>query len=294
MATFPSDVADKFVVRFPDGMRDQISKAAKASGRTMNAEVIARLRDSLSGGSVQLPDEIREEIDKAARTHGWPFESEVLHRLVDSFREKTEEQQLRWTLEEARAKIEHLWHRIAQLQETEVRSLQLPSAAQAEVAMLQKTIEAQRQVNKLLGYSLKEASTFQENDSSELRHMKEALRNIGISLWNGDINDAKNLATELAFSPEFSAPLATIKELGVANELPEEQAKAKVIRRTRRTDQPETDPAGNGLPRKRLVGAPGSGVDSTHDKVVERAASVKAKPTSKSPASSPIARNPKP
>lgn len=40
---FPSDAADKFVVRFPEGMRDQIAEAAKAAGRSMNAEIVHRL-----------------------------------------------------------------------------------------------------------------------------------------------------------------------------------------------------------------------------------------------------------
>lgn len=36
------------MVRFPDGMRDRIKEAAKASGRSMNAEIIARLEHSFN------------------------------------------------------------------------------------------------------------------------------------------------------------------------------------------------------------------------------------------------------
>lgn len=39
----PSHSRDQYKVRFPDGMRDQIAAAAKANGRSMNAEIIARL-----------------------------------------------------------------------------------------------------------------------------------------------------------------------------------------------------------------------------------------------------------
>lgn len=39
--------ADKYVVRFPDGMRDRIAEVAKANNRSMNAEIIARLQESL-------------------------------------------------------------------------------------------------------------------------------------------------------------------------------------------------------------------------------------------------------
>ncbi|MDY0746554.1 Arc family DNA-binding protein [Paucibacter sp. R3-3] len=53
-AKFPSDAAEKFVVRFPDGMRDRIADAAKQSGRSMNAEIIQRL-ESTFGESAGLP-----------------------------------------------------------------------------------------------------------------------------------------------------------------------------------------------------------------------------------------------
>ena len=42
----PSRTADQFVVRLPDGMRERIAEAAKASGRSMNAEIVARLQES--------------------------------------------------------------------------------------------------------------------------------------------------------------------------------------------------------------------------------------------------------
>ncbi|ATQ79194.1 hypothetical protein CR152_30180 [Massilia violaceinigra] len=39
----PSRDADKYIVRFPPGMRDRVTEAAKLSGRSMNAEIIQRL-----------------------------------------------------------------------------------------------------------------------------------------------------------------------------------------------------------------------------------------------------------
>lgn len=45
---FPSDEADKFVVRLPSGMRDKISDAAREAGRSMNAEVVHRLQTSFT------------------------------------------------------------------------------------------------------------------------------------------------------------------------------------------------------------------------------------------------------
>jgi predicted ribosome quality control (RQC) complex YloA/Tae2 family protein len=43
---YPSEQADKFIVRLPDGMRDRIATAAKSNNRTMNAEIVARLEES--------------------------------------------------------------------------------------------------------------------------------------------------------------------------------------------------------------------------------------------------------
>lgn len=40
--------ADKFVVRLPDGFREQIAELAKASERSMNSEIVARLKHSIT------------------------------------------------------------------------------------------------------------------------------------------------------------------------------------------------------------------------------------------------------
>ncbi|NLS03582.1 Arc family DNA-binding protein [Rhizobium sp. P32RR-XVIII] len=35
--------SDKFVIRLPDGLREEIKAAAKENGRSMNTEIVARL-----------------------------------------------------------------------------------------------------------------------------------------------------------------------------------------------------------------------------------------------------------
>lgn len=40
---------DKFVVRFPDGLRDAIADRAKANGRSMNSEIVQILEDAIAG-----------------------------------------------------------------------------------------------------------------------------------------------------------------------------------------------------------------------------------------------------
>lgn len=47
----PSQTQDKFIVRLPDGMREQISEAAAANNRSMTAEIVARLARSFEGGA---------------------------------------------------------------------------------------------------------------------------------------------------------------------------------------------------------------------------------------------------
>ncbi|MCF3934309.1 Arc family DNA-binding protein [Acuticoccus sp. M5D2P5] len=66
---------DKFVVRLPEGMRDELKAAAKANQRTMNAEVVARLEgwhrlldevDHLKQGALHLNTEI-DRLKEAVR-----------------------------------------------------------------------------------------------------------------------------------------------------------------------------------------------------------------------------------
>lgn len=52
--------SDQFVVRLPDGMREKISADAKANGRSMNAEIVARISNS-------APEKtLRDEVAMAA------------------------------------------------------------------------------------------------------------------------------------------------------------------------------------------------------------------------------------
>lgn len=47
-AKITTQAGEKYIVRFPEGMRDRIAEAAKASNRSMNAEIVERLQTSLS------------------------------------------------------------------------------------------------------------------------------------------------------------------------------------------------------------------------------------------------------
>lgn len=65
----PSQAADKFIFRMPDGMREQIAAAAKANNRSMNAEIVARLRASLEAPTSLSASGIPDHLEEIVRTY---------------------------------------------------------------------------------------------------------------------------------------------------------------------------------------------------------------------------------
>lgn len=73
---YPSAKLDQYIVRFPDGMRDALKRAAEANGRSMNAEIVHRLETSLYAlpldGRVdddfRVQELVKATADSAART----------------------------------------------------------------------------------------------------------------------------------------------------------------------------------------------------------------------------------
>ena len=59
---YPSDKQDQNMVRFPDGMRDQLKLAAETNKRSMNAEIVARLELSLALPPMDLPADLIERM----------------------------------------------------------------------------------------------------------------------------------------------------------------------------------------------------------------------------------------
>jgi len=49
MADKPVKDYDKFMLRFPDGMREAVAERAKVNGRSMNSEIIHIIEGSLNG-----------------------------------------------------------------------------------------------------------------------------------------------------------------------------------------------------------------------------------------------------
>jgi hypothetical protein len=75
----PSHELDRFIVRFPNGMRDEIAASAQAAGRSMNAEIVMRL-----GNHHHLVEHLeglqRELVEAMNRTKQFVRENELLRR----------------------------------------------------------------------------------------------------------------------------------------------------------------------------------------------------------------------
>lgn len=61
---YPSEEADKYIVRFPPGMRDQLKESARANNRTMNAEIVARLEQSFAATSASSGDTLTQAVQE--------------------------------------------------------------------------------------------------------------------------------------------------------------------------------------------------------------------------------------
>jgi hypothetical protein len=61
----PSDLAERFQLRLPDGLRDRIAAAAKAEGRSMNAEIVKTLEAYYP--PQPTVDQLLESLDMFAR-----------------------------------------------------------------------------------------------------------------------------------------------------------------------------------------------------------------------------------
>lgn len=59
--------AEKYIVRFPDGMRDRIAEAAKQNNRSMNAEVVARLQTTFDPAPPAVNAAAQELADSRAQ-----------------------------------------------------------------------------------------------------------------------------------------------------------------------------------------------------------------------------------
>lgn len=66
-----SRTADKFVVRLPDGMRDRIAQLAKENHRSMNSEMVIRLKESMEASTTEHANQtlvsLQESVDRLTK-----------------------------------------------------------------------------------------------------------------------------------------------------------------------------------------------------------------------------------
>lgn len=57
---------DKFMLRFPDGMREAIAERAKANGRSMNSEIVNIIQDVIDGKLNSCEQDHMDELTRLA------------------------------------------------------------------------------------------------------------------------------------------------------------------------------------------------------------------------------------
>lgn len=87
---FPSQMQDKFTVRFPDGLRDAVAERAKANGRSMNSEIVQILEDALRGKEQDLAIGMINILDSKGNEKPLPIETvrDVLLYAADVMRKQ--------------------------------------------------------------------------------------------------------------------------------------------------------------------------------------------------------------
>ena len=66
--SYPSDNVDKLLLRFPFGMRDLLKAMAEANSRSLNAEIIERLKESFHDEATDREDQLAKKIDELSDT----------------------------------------------------------------------------------------------------------------------------------------------------------------------------------------------------------------------------------
>ncbi|CAG9418759.1 TPA: Arc family DNA-binding protein [Providencia alcalifaciens] len=62
------DFIERFTVRMPAGMRDEIARIAEENGRSMNSEIVQVLQDYIDEKKGKLPEYAKKDIDGIMKT----------------------------------------------------------------------------------------------------------------------------------------------------------------------------------------------------------------------------------
>lgn len=82
---FPSEQQERFIIRLPDGMRDRIKEAARRSGRSMNAEIVAALETFYPEEPTveELLDRVHAAIEQSKHTDNVPYRKLLVQALEE-------------------------------------------------------------------------------------------------------------------------------------------------------------------------------------------------------------------
>ena len=79
----PSRKLDQYIVRFPDGMRDRLKLEASINKRSLNAEIVARLSESLNS---DVPPSFATDEIRRARARGEEPSISIEDVVANTFR----------------------------------------------------------------------------------------------------------------------------------------------------------------------------------------------------------------
>lgn len=122
--------SDQFNLRLPEGMRERIAEEARKSGRSMNAEIVHRLANSLDfpkfeDSGLDFDEDLNISIMVAASYSGRSLKDEVVYRLTQSLSpEKTVINELERQAWDARRRYDEIMKMFIQLSPEEMRLLQ--------------------------------------------------------------------------------------------------------------------------------------------------------------------------
>lgn len=85
---------EKYLIRFPEGMRERLAETAKANNRSMNAEIVARLERSLADDerarepAYEIDPEELAEIERKAKEWGCSKTRALIRMTLEEVEEK--------------------------------------------------------------------------------------------------------------------------------------------------------------------------------------------------------------
>lgn len=83
---FPSQELDQYMLRFPDGMRDELKKLAAKNGRSLNAEIIQRLERTITSDELvhEVPDQVSDKYPNLEEREKDILRKKLHEALLDS------------------------------------------------------------------------------------------------------------------------------------------------------------------------------------------------------------------